>query len=188
MSFWSFLGLADRSDMNALAEEVRLLREENSRLLSEQKLRAQQQIHDLKTDNQRIMQDHVDFLTQCIQKHRATSSQEMEACCTLLVQEIRKLREESRDLIRTQEATLQSGLQALNGTSQRVDEQIDHFSALMAQYTLLFQNQSQIMDYLARLCQNSDQFLDIQNSINHMWEIMKVVWVDSLLQHLEGNE
>ena len=47
VSFWSFLGLADRSDMNALAEEVRLLREENSRLLSEQKLRAQQQIHDL---------------------------------------------------------------------------------------------------------------------------------------------
>lgn len=41
--------------------------------------------------------------------------------------------------------------------------------------------QENVLKRLSELCQDSDQFLEIQKSIDNMWEIMKVVWVDSLL-------
>lgn len=45
----------------------------------------------------------------------------------------------------------------------------------------LGEHQKKIMEELSQLCRDSDQFLEIQKSINDIWEIMKAVWVDSLL-------
>ena len=188
MSFWSFLGLADRSDMNALSEEIRLLREENSRLLNEQKLLTQRQIQGLKADNQHISEECLNLLTQRIQEHSTATSQELEACCTLLLEEIRRLGQENHTLIKAQDTVLQNGLRVLSETSHQIDQQMNQLNALIKQCVSLFQNQAQIMNYLANICQDADQFLDIQKSINHLWEIMKVVWVDSLLKDLNDSE
>lgn len=61
------------------------------------------------------------------------------------------------------------------------DQCIDKLEVLSKQFALLSQEQRKVMEKLGMLCEHSDQFMEIQKSINDMWEIMKVVWVDSLL-------
>lgn len=61
------------------------------------------------------------------------------------------------------------------------DEWLDRLENLSNDFLVLKKAQTEVMEHLSQLCQDSDQFMEIQKSINDMWEIMKVVWVDSLL-------
>lgn len=60
-------------------------------------------------------------------------------------------------------------------------ENLCKIKELSGQMAELHAHQKTVMEYLSQLCQDSDQFMEIQKSINDMWEIMKAVWVDSLL-------
>ena len=64
-------------------------------------------------------------------------------------------------------------------------ESLDKIRSLSRDMLELGEHQKKIMGELSQLCEDSDQFLEIQKSINDIWEIMKVVWVDSLLNDYE---
>lgn len=63
------------------------------------------------------------------------------------------------------------------------DEQdnLNKIKELSSELMTLSDHQRTVMEQLSQLCQDSDQFMEMQKSINDIWEIMKVVWVDSLL-------
>lgn len=65
------------------------------------------------------------------------------------------------------------------------DQWLERLEKLSNDFVALLREQSKAIEYLSQICQESDQFMEIQKSINDMWEIMKVVWVDSLLDGLE---
>ena len=64
-------------------------------------------------------------------------------------------------------------------------ESLDKIRSLSRDMLELGEHQKNIMGKLSQLCEDSDQFFEIQKSINDIWEIMKVVWVDSLLTDFE---
>lgn len=64
-------------------------------------------------------------------------------------------------------------------------ENLDKMQALSSEMLELGEHQKKVMEQLSQLCQDSDQFMEIQKSINDIWEIMKAVWVDSLLHDYE---
>lgn len=66
-------------------------------------------------------------------------------------------------------------------------ESLDKIRILSSEMLELGEHQKKVMEQLSQLCQDSDQFMEIQKSINDMWEIMKVVWVDSLLNDFNDN-
>lgn len=80
------------------------------------------------------------------------------------VEEFRQTQADCRDLVRDEEAWLEK------------------FSKLSQDFITLTDAQYPVMAKLSQLSQDSDQFMEIQKSINDMWEIMKAVWVDSLLE------
>lgn len=65
------------------------------------------------------------------------------------------------------------------------DQWLGRLEKLSNDLVSLHESQLKAMEYLSQVCQDSDQFMEIQKSINGMWEIMKVIWVDSLLDGLE---
>lgn len=61
------------------------------------------------------------------------------------------------------------------------EENLNRIKELSSQMQELGSRQKAVMERLSQLCQDSSQFMEIQKSINDIWEIMKAVWVDSLL-------
>jgi predicted chitinase len=66
------------------------------------------------------------------------------------------------------------------------DQWLGRLEKISNDFVSLHKNQLKAMEYLSQVCQDSDQFMEIQKSINGMWEVMKVVWVDSLLDGFEN--
>lgn len=98
----------------------------------------------------------------------------------------------NKDLVHKVEQFCASMLEEVRNTAenyQRMEqdeqENLEKIRALSSEMLELGEHQKRIMEQLSQLCQDSDQFMDIQISINNMWEIMKAVWVDSLLRDYE---
>lgn len=91
----------------------------------------------------------------------------IEQYCTMMLEEIKDTAENYRQMERDGQ------------------ENLDKIRVLSGEMLELGEHQKKIMEQLSVLCQNSDQFMEIQKSINNMWEIMKAVWVDSLLSDYE---
>lgn len=60
-------------------------------------------------------------------------------------------------------------------------ENMNRMQALSNEMLELSERQKTVMGHLSQLSQDADQFMEIQKSLNDIWEIMKAVWVDSLL-------
>lgn len=97
-----------------------------------------------------------------------------------------------RDSALQVEKTYLSALEEIKTTSKKYQdmeaeerENLDEIKELSSQMEELGTRQRVVMEHLSQLCQDSDQFMEIQKSINDMWEIMKAVWVDSLLNEYE---
>lgn len=100
----------------------------------------------------------------------------------------------NRDLVSRVEQYSISTLEEVKNTAEKYrqmehDEQesLDKIRTLSNEMLELGEHQKKVMEQLFQLCQDSDQFMEIQKSINDMWEIMKVVWVDSLLNDFNDN-
>jgi len=65
-------------------------------------------------------------------------------------------------------------------TSHDLKIQIEELADLTKQYKEQYYSQEYVLR-MEKLSQDSRQLLDIQRAINDLWEIMKVVWVDSLI-------
>lgn len=96
--------------------------------------------------------------------------------------------ESNKDLISRVEQHCTSALEAIKNIAERYkqmeyDEQesLEKIRTLSSEMLDLGEHQKRVMEHLSQLCQDSDQFMEIQKSINDIWEIMKAVWVDSLL-------
>lgn len=75
----------------------------------------------------------------------------------------------------------------LYGEMSRSEQEIlTRAHSLLDEMLALSEQQKLVMDHLSKLRQDSDQFLEIQKSINDIWEIMKAVWVDSLINDFEN--
>lgn len=281
MSFWSFIGLADRKTLEQLLNEVQSLRDENRRLTCEKNDLILERIAVLQQENgqfhQELMQngelfrnDVRELYQQSDQKNqkqfaqlqrflhdgRMENMQKADACSRELsrliagvqqeqerseqcheqaVQELRerlnKLAGQHSSMQNYAEQQTQRFLSALTELTQHGDAQaqsymdqlvclerawddvsqtileqyhkevdrldktyvrqddalqketahLDKLSTLFTNFLQLFKDQTAIMNRLEQLCQDSTHFLEIQKSIQDLWEIMKVVWVDSLL-------
>lgn len=98
------------------------------------------------------------------------------------------VRDSNREFISTFEQYCTSALATISNTrdiyrQMQADEQesLEKIRLLSNEMLGLGEHQKRIMEELSQLCRDSDQFLEIQKSINDIWEIMKAVWVDSLL-------
>lgn len=98
------------------------------------------------------------------------------------------VRDSNREFISTFEQYCTSALATISNTKDiyrqmQADEQesLEKIRLLSNEMLGLGEHQKRIMEELSQLCRDSDQFLEIQKSINDIWEIMKAVWVDSLL-------
>lgn len=100
----------------------------------------------------------------------------------------------NRDLVSRVEQYSTSAFEEVKNTAEKYqqmehDEQesLDKIRILSSEMLELGEHQKKVMEQLSQLCQDSDQFMEIQKSINDMWEIMKAVWVDSLLNDFNNN-
>lgn len=100
----------------------------------------------------------------------------------------------NKDLVSRVEQYSISALEEVKNTAEKYqqmehDEQesLDKIRILSNEMLELGEHQKKVMEQLSQLCQDSDQFMEIQKSINDMWEIMKAVWVDSLLNDFNNN-
>lgn len=94
----------------------------------------------------------------------------------------------NRSLILRMEEYCTSALEEVKSVADRYrqieqdgQENLDRIRELSSEMLELGEHQKKVMEQLSRLCQDADQFMEIQKSINDIWEIMKAVWVDSLL-------
>lgn len=106
---------------------------------------------------------------QSIAKSNESLISRVEQYCTLALEEVRKTAENYKQI------------------GQDEQEHLDKIRTLSDDMLELGEHQKIVMENLSRLCQHSEQFMEIQKSINDIWEIMKAVWVDSLLNDLEKN-
>lgn len=100
----------------------------------------------------------------------------------------------NRDLVSQVEQYSISALKEVKDTADKYrqmehDEQesLNKIQTFFNEMHELSEHQKKVMERLSQLCQDSDQFMEIQKSINDMWEIMKAVWVDSLLNDFSNN-
>lgn len=98
----------------------------------------------------------------------------------------------NRSLILRIEEYCTSALEEVKGVADRYrqieqdgQENLDKIRELSGEMLELGEHQKRVMEQLSQLCQDSDQFMEIQKSINDIWEIMKAVWVDSLLSEYQ---
>lgn len=87
----------------------------------------------------------------------------IEQYCTSALEEVKKTGERYRQMEQDEQETL------------------DKIRSLSSEMLKLGEQQKKVMEQLSQLCQDSDQFMELQKSLNDIWEIMKAVWVDSLL-------
>lgn len=98
----------------------------------------------------------------------------------------------NKDLVFKVEQYCTSALEEVKNTArnyqkmeQDEQENLERIRELSGEMFELSEHQKRIMEQLSQLCQDSDQFMEIQKSINNIWEIMKAVWIDSLLNDYE---
>lgn len=121
--------------------------------------------------NQIMASQHTlsDQSCQSIAKSNEDLISKVEQYCTLALEEVRQTAENYKQM----------------GFNEQ--EHLDKIRTLSDDMLELGEHQKIVMEHLSQLCQHSDQFMEIQKSINDIWEIMKAVWVDSLLNDFERN-
>lgn len=177
MSFWSAIGLADRKTLESLMQQVQELKRQNNELWEEnQKLiekNRKMSMQQMQSQYEQMIQGQKTGVSEIQQKIYQVHAQDQKEF-QLFEGAFKKLKS-GQDVLR-QEIT--EHYDKLVGFE---DQWLERLERLSRNFAALQKEQSKVMGHLSQLCQDSDQFLEIQKSINDMWEIMKIVWVDSLL-------
>ena len=181
MSFWSAIGLADRKTLESLMQQIQELKFKNGKLWEE---------------NKKLLEESIIWLSKKMQGQYEHVMQAQKTAVSEIEQKIYEahVRNQKKfQLFEEDFGKLESGQdvlrQEITGHYDKLvgfeDQWLKRLERLSSTFDALQKEQSKVMERLSQLCQDSDQFLEIQKSINDMWEIMKIVWGDSLLDGLD---
>ena len=176
MSFWSAIGLADRKTLESLMQQIQELKFKNGKLWEE---------------NKKLLEESIIWLSKKMQGQYEHVMQAQKTAVSEIEQKIYEahVRNQKKfQLFEEDFGKLESGQdvlrQEITGHYDKLvgfeDQWLKRLERLSSTFDALQKEQSKVMERLSQLCQDSDQFLEIQKSINDMWEIMKIVsagWV-----------
>lgn len=152
-------------------------------LLEQSEKRIQSSFQDLLRDIRQLQEDQEKMKTE-LQQHQASAEKMIsEATETAFLQ----YRTASEELKTAQAETSAEVSRECNSMRKTVTEAVGEVSVRsqnMGEFLEKMEN-CKIMELEGQLSLFFEQFTEVQRSINDMWEIMKVVWVDSLLKEFE---
>ncbi len=127
-----------------------------------------QQLNDSFSSMQQTQKKAEDAIVLTIEEQRRSLLSGIDRYCTVALEEVIDIAERYKQM----ECDEQESLGKIRTLSNEMLELGEH--------------QKKVMEHLSQLCQDSDQFMEIQKSINDIWEIMKAVWVNSLLNDFDS--
>ena len=156
MSFWSWIGLADKQELVALQSEISALRNENKSLQEQN----QKLIETLEKTNKKYMDTIINELTN---NNRKTNEQiqDTNGSIKLLASTISN---SQKDIFNISSSMKERGEQIVQllSISKELDKKADNMEDIQENIQLLAE------------------------STKYMWSIMKAIWVDSVLSDIDS--
>lgn len=184
MSLWSKLGLADAATVAALRQELQELKTENQRLQQENIQQFQVILQsELAQIGQALAQARQEFSAQgaAAQRKRQVISDALTA---------------GQEANRGMMGQLLSVSEMLSAMKQQTEEQLlslerqssDDGASMKEAMRRLADNQTRNAEVLASMAQTVQELPGMKEYLYQLWDAMKLVWINDLLDHCEkGN-
>ena len=161
MSFWSWIGLADKKEISLLQSEMSFLREEN-KVLQEQNRRLFEYIEENGRKNRDIIVGEISNIREQNEKYR----QLFQAGCNDIQDKIGGTEKSVLEKLQTNsDVTTKENSAVLDGiaaVSKLLDEKMDNMDTFR------------------------EDLSSLAESVKYLWTIMKAVWVDSVLSDMDS--
>lgn len=177
MSFWSWIGLADKKQLLSLNEDVQILKNDNL-ALQEQNSKLIELLAANMTDLHRLIENKSDEGKQNIDRHFEAMQAGIESILEN-IQSLKKRLEEINGNVTQKSTELSTEIASVKETEDRIKhtaiEELDELK-------------KQIADIEKTLSKDEikEKLTTISESVQELWRIIKAIWVDSVLDDIEA--
>lgn len=189
MSFWSWIGLADKRDISALQSEISFLREENQKF-QEQNCKLLECIEEVCKDKFDILVSGISEVREQNEERFSVVDQHIEQ----LVGSVTDSKTVIANLKIEANTKIDECVRMFDSSNRVIKEMLDGMqSEFKTEYDDIqkkIDDNANLLKVLDEKANNIDSMQEslfsLAESIKYLWTIMKAVWVDSVLEDIDS--